>query len=58
MGNAHPTLNYQTISGVEAIRQAAPVRLKAIFMNTLTTMIVIVCLAFYLDLPLRRVEDG
>ena len=31
----------------EAIRQAGPVRLKAIFMTTLTTMIVIVRLAFY-----------
>lgn len=30
-----------------AIRQAGPVRLKAIFMTTLTTMIVIIRLAFY-----------
>ena len=41
------TKRQEGIPRAEAIRQAAPVRLKAIFMTTLTTMIVIVRLAFY-----------
>ena len=41
------TKREEGVPRAEAIRQAAPVRLKAIFMTTLTTMIVIVRLAFY-----------
>jgi HAE1 family hydrophobic/amphiphilic exporter-1 len=41
------TKRQEGVPRAEAIRQAAPVRLKAIFMTTLTTMIVIVRLAFY-----------
>lgn len=41
------TKRQEGISRSEAIRQAGPVRLKAIFMTTLTTMIVVVRLAFY-----------
>ena len=41
------TKRKEGVPRAEAIRQAAPVRLKAIFMTTLTTMIVIVRLAFY-----------
>ena len=41
------TKRQEGVPRAEAIRQAGPVRLKAIFMTTLTTMIVIVRLAFY-----------
>ena len=41
------TKREEGVPRAKAIRQAAPVRLKAIFMTTLTTMIVIVRLAFY-----------
>ena len=41
------TKRQEDVPSAEAIRQAGPVRLKAIFMTTLTTMIVIVRLAFY-----------
>ncbi|MGF1539229.1 MAG: efflux RND transporter permease subunit [Pleurocapsa sp.] len=41
------TKREEGVPRAEAIRQAGPVRLKAIFMTTLTTMIVIVRLAFY-----------
>ncbi len=41
------TKRQQGVPRTQAIREAGPVRLKAIFMTTLTTMIVVVRLAFY-----------
>ncbi len=41
------TKRQEGVPRMQAIRESGPVRLKAIFMTTLTTMIVVVRLAFY-----------